>query len=425
MQYLKYHRDELILEALPLRQLAEEYGTPLYVYSESQICDNYKRMDDAFAGVPHRLCYAVKANSNPEILRLLAEMGAGADAVSIGEMRLALQAGVAPENIVFAGVGKRDDEIEFAIQKNIRGLNVESEMELQVVADIAARLRRRARVSLRINPDIDIHGHPYISTGRHQDKFGIALDVARRLIAEYRDHPHVQLVGLHAHLGSQITEILPYRKLGEVMYELASFAAQQGHRLEYIDVGGGLGVRYEPQGDERHFRHDWQGVNELAIEPKAVADALLASLRQLELPILFEPGRALVANAGLLLTRVLYLKETGGKRFVIVDAGMTELLRPSLYSAYHAIVPLDWRDGQAIQADVVGPICESGDFLARDRRLPPLQRGDLLAVLTAGAYGFSLSSNYNARPRPAEVLVKDDQHRLIRARGRLEALWAG
>ena len=422
MPYLHYDHDVLKLEDTVLDELADAHGTPLFVYSESQIRDNFQAMQTAFAGVPHLICYAVKANSNPEILRLLAEMGAGADAVSVGEMWLALKAGIPPERIVFAGVGKRDDEIEFAIQQNIRGLNVESEMELQVVAEIAARLQRRARVSLRINPDIDIHGHPYISTGRHKDKFGIALDTARRLITEYRGHPQIQLVGLHAHIGSQITEILPYRKLGEVMRDMAVFAAQQGHRLEYIDVGGGLGVRYEPQGDERHFRHDWQGVNELAIEPKAVADALLTSLRQLELPILFEPGRSLVANAGVLITRVLYLKETGGKRFVIVDAGMTELVRPSLYSAYHAIVPLRWREGEAVRADVVGPICESGDFLARDRQLPPVQRGDLLAVLTAGAYGYSLSSNYNARLRPAEILVHGSSHRVIRQRQPLDVL---
>ena len=420
MQQLQYRKAQLFFEHVHLDALAAAYGTPLYVYSETALRDNFRRIESAFSRHPHSICYALKANSNPELLRLLGGLGAGADVVSLGELRLALDAGILPEKIVFAGVGKRDDEIEAALQAGIAGLNVESEMELQAIGEIAARLGKPAPVSLRVNPDIDIHGHPYIPTGRNQDKFGIEKARVLELLGQLRGDAHRRLVGLHAHIGSQIQEILPYRQLGKVMRDLARAALEMGHELAYIDVGGGLGVKYEhaitPAADSR-------GEDDLAAEPQELATALLESLAELDLPIFFEPGRALVANTGLLLTRVLYLKETGGKQFVIVDAGMNELIRPSLYSAYHAVVPVQLRDGDRQTVDVVGPICESGDFLARDRELPPVQRGDLLAVLTAGAYGFTLSSNYNARPRPAEVLVSGDAHRVIRSRQGLENLW--
>ncbi len=421
MQSLAYRNSELYFENQPIVGLAGEYGTPLYVYSMPAIEANFQRMQQAFSGHEHLICYAYKANSNPAILKRLAELGAGADVVSLGELKLALQAGVPPEKIVFAGVGKRDDEIEFAVRTGIRALNVESEMEMDVIAEIAQKMGVQARISLRLNPDIDIHGHPYITTGRESDKFGIRLQTARSLMQRIRSMPSLKLVGLHAHIGSQITELAPFVREGEMMRELAGEARQLGHELEYIDVGGGLGIRYEaaitPAPDSR-------GEDDLAIEPAEIAQALLSSLAGLGLEVVFEPGRSLVANAGVLLTQVLYLKDAGARQFVVVDAGMTELIRPSLYQAYHAIVPATLRSGTGLCADVVGPICESGDFFARARDLPPVQRGDILAVLSAGAYGFSISSNYNARPRPAELLITGEGVQVVREREAIEDIWS-
>lgn len=420
MQQAEYQQDELYIEEVSARELAGKYSTPLYVYSQAQLLDNYRRIQEAFAQNNVLICYALKANANPEILRLLAERGAGADVVSLGELQLALRAGIPPEKIVFAGVGKRDDEIVAAMDAGILGLNVESEMELAVINELAAQLAKQAPVSLRVNPDIDIHGHPYISTGRHQDKFGMEIGIIEKLLHALQENPHCRLVGLHAHLGSQIREIAPYRKLSRVMRELYEKAQACGHVLEFIDIGGGLGIDYQRV---LRLEENGQGMDAFAMQPQKVAEAVLADLKDVPVTIIFEPGRALTANAGLLLTRVLYLKHTGGKTFVIVDAGMSDLLRPSLYQAYHEIVPARLRAGAATEVDVVGPICESGDFFARERSLPPVQRGDTLAVMTAGAYGFTLASNYNARPRPAEVLVSGNRHRVIRPRESLEKLY--
>lgn len=420
MQHAHYNPDLLYFDGAPLDRLAREYGTPLYVYSESALAANFRRIDEAFAGHAHLICYALKANSNPALLQMLAALGAGADVVSGGELHLALQAGISPQKIVFAGVGKRDDEIVAALDAGILGINVESAQELAIIEAIARERDAVAPVSLRINPDIDIHGHPYISTGRTQDKFGIAASMVAPLLPQIAASPHLRLVGVHAHIGSMISDLEPYRQLGVKLRDLVREALAAGHSLRYIDTGGGLGVRYQqPIVTEA----DARGSDDLALDPKEVAAALLASLREFDCQLVFEPGRALVAGAGLLLTEVLYVKETPGKSFIVVDAGMTELIRPSLYGAYHAIVPVRLGNGRTIQADVVGPICESGDFLARDRELPALQRGDLLAVLTAGAYGFTLSSNYNARPRPAEVMVANGDARLVRPRQAVADLW--
>lgn len=420
MKFLSYRESNLYFEDVSLKALAEEFGTPLYVYSESALAGNFARIDRAFAAVPRTICYALKANSNLVLLQKLRALGAGADVVSRGELELALQAGFDPQKIVFAGVGKRDDEILAGLSHGIKGFNVESEMELQVIEQLAGRAGKVAPVSLRVNPNIDIHGHPYISTGRHHDKFGIAIDTVRRLVTDFVSFPHCKLIGLHAHLGSQVSDIAPYVELGKIMRSLVQDVLAAGHALRYLDVGGGLGVDYHRPLD---IAPNGGGADDFAAPPEDVAAALLSSLQALDIEIIFEPGRALVANSGLLLTRVLYLKETSGKKFVIVDSGMTELIRPSLYGAYHAIAPTELRPGQSIPADVVGPICESGDFLARDRELPPVQRGDVLAVLSAGAYGFTLSSNYNARPRPAEILVQGRDFRVIRKRQLLENLW--
>jgi diaminopimelate decarboxylase len=423
MHYFAYRQNQLFCENLPVAEIAAEHGTPLYLYSRRTYRENFRIIDRAFAKWPHQICFALKANSNPHILRDFAELGCGADVVSGGELQLAMQAGIPPQKIVFAGVGKRDDEIIAGLEAGIRGFNVESEAELSVINDLAGRQNKIAPVSLRLNPDIDIHGHPYISTGRAADKFGIELQQAKALLAEIKNLPHVRLAGLHAHLGSQITELWPFPKVGEVLANLAQEARAAGHHLDYIDVGGGLGVIYK---EALAVKSNTEPAPDFALAPAEIADTLLPALTR-DLPkactIIFEPGRALVAGSGILVTQALYTKITRGKLFAVVDAGMTDLLRPSLYNAYHQIVPVIQRPGEWQNGDVVGPICESGDFLAKDRELPPVQRGDFLAVMTAGAYGFSLSSNYNARPRPAEAVVDGATVQLSRPRQRLATLW--
>jgi len=423
MHYFTYRNNQLFCEDLPVTAAAAKYGTPLYLYSRKTYRENFQLLDRAFSAWPHQICFALKANCNPHLLRDFAELGGGGDVVSVGEMQLALQAGMPAQRLVFAGVGKRDDEIIAGLEAGIRGFNVESEAELTVINELAGRQKKIAPLSLRINPDIDIHGHPYISTGRAADKFGIALQRAKKLLGELKSWRHLRLVGLHAHLGSQITELWPFPQIGEVFADLARMAREAGHHLNYIDVGGGLGVIYE---NFIKVESNTNPAPDLALSPHDIAEKLLPALTR-DLPndcaIIFEPGRALVAGCGILVTRVLYTKITRGKFFAIVDAGMNDLIRPSLYSAYHQIVPVSRRAGEWQNGDVVGPICESGDFLAKDRELPPVQRGDLLAVMTAGAYGFSLASNYNARPRPAEIIVDGTKAHLSRPRQSLETLW--
>ncbi len=420
MQHFYYTASQLHCENVPLAEVAARVQTPFYLYSRRTYRENFAEIDAAFGDHPHRICYALKANSNPHVLRDFAGLGAGADVVSVGELQLALQAGMAAGRIVFAGVGKRDDEIMAGLQAGIRGFNVESEAELAVINELARQQNRVAPVALRVNPNIDIHGHPYISTGRQADKFGVELPVARALLARLKDFAHVRLVGLHMHIGSQITEAAPFAAVGKAMAELARQALATGQRLEYLDAGGGLGVIYE---NAIPLAAETAPTAGLALAPAQVAELLLAPLRQFDCEILFEPGRALVATSGVLVTRVLYVKETQGKRFAVVDAGMSDLIRPSLYQAHHQIVPVQLTAAGTGKYDVVGPICESGDFLAKGRELPALRRGDLLAVMTAGAYGFSLSSNYNARPRPAEVIVDGGEILISRPRESLEQIW--
>ncbi len=423
MHYFTYRQRQLFCEDVPVAEIAAAHGSPLYLYSRKTYREKFEEIDRAFAAHPHQICFALKANSNPFILRDFAGLGGGGDVVSGGELQLALQAGIPASRIVFAGVGKRDDEIIAGLDAGIRGFNVESEAELQVINELAAQRKKIALVSLRINPDIDIHGHPYISTGRAADKFGIELNRAKELFTEIKTLRHVKLVGLHAHLGSQITELWPFPQIGELFGSLAQLAAGAGHHLDYIDVGGGLGAVYE---NFIKVEPNTNPAPDLALAPNDLAERLLPPLRR-ELPkdctIIFEPGRALVAGSGILVTRVLYTKMTRGKLFIVVDAGMNDLIRPSLYGAYHQIVPVIQREGEWQAGDVVGPICESGDFLAKDRSLPSVQRGDLLAVMTAGAYGFSLSSNYNARTRPAEVVIDGGTAHVSRPRQSLGTLW--
>ena len=420
MTFLHYKQSVLHFEQVDLQTVAEQYGTPAYVYSEQALKEHFSRIDQAFRRKDHLICYALKANSHPQIIRCFAELGAGADVVSVGELELALRAGISPQKIVFAGVGKREDELEAALEAGILGINVESVMELEVLEALSRKRGTKAPVSLRINPDIDIHGHPYITTGRHQDKFGIDRSLVPGLMESIARSDSLELVGLHAHIGSQIDKLAPYRELGKAMRELAATAGNAGHRLTYIDVGGGLGVRYQGILDPSP---EAASEDTFALDVQQVAEALLASLADLPVTLIFEPGRALVAGAGLLLTKVVYIKRSGDRTFVIVDAGMTDLIRPALYNAYHEIVPVKLRPGKRQMADVVGPVCESGDFLGRNRMLPPIERGDVLAVLSAGAYGYVLASNYNARPKPAEILISGNRHRVIRKRQSLQELW--
>jgi len=423
MHYFTYRQQQLFCEETSVSEAAAQFGTPLYLYSRKTYREKYALIDRAFAASKHQICFALKANCNPHLLQDFARLGCGGDVVSGGELHLALQAGIPASRIVFAGVGKRDDEILAGLDAGIRGFNVESEAELQVINELAAQRKKIAPVSLRINPDIDIHGHPYISTGRAADKFGIELNRAKDLFTEIKTLRQVKLMGLHAHLGSQITELWPFPQIGELFGNLAHLARTAGHHLDYIDVGGGLGAIYE---NFIKVEPNTGPAPDLALSPNDLAEKLLPPLTR-DLPkdctIIFEPGRALVAGSGILVTRVLYTKMTRGKFFVVVDAGMNDLIRPSLYHAYHQTVPVIQRDGEWQNGDVVGPICESGDFLAKDRLLPPAQRGDLLAIMTAGAYGFSLASNYNARPRPAEVVVDGSTKLLSRPRQSLETLW--
>lgn len=420
MHHFTYRRGRLRCEEIFIDDLAQRYPTPFYLYSRRTLRESFQSIDAAFASRDHYLCYAVKANTNATILREFAAMGAGADVVSGGELVQARRAGIPPEKIVFAGVGKRDDEIVLALREKIRGLNVESENELDVIDQLAAREGCIAPVSLRINPNIDIHGHPYISTGRSADKFGIELERVAAILARLSDWRHVQLVGVHAHLGSNISELWPFEQSAKALANLARQIQKRGVRLHYLDVGGGLGVRYE---EALPLMPETSPMPDLALDPREVAKAIFNGAGELQVPLIFEPGRALVASSGALIARVLFVKETRGKKFVIVDAAMNDLLRPSLYNAYHQIAPSHLHDGQLQVVDVVGPICESGDFLARDRSLPPVQRGDLIAIMTTGAYGFALSSNYNSRPRPMEILVDGDGTSVINQRQSIENLW--
>jgi len=417
MHCFHFKNSQLYCESLGVKEIAQKIETPFYLYSQKTILENFRRIDSAFNGLDHLICYALKANSNEALLSLLANAGAGADVVSGGELYLALKSGFEPKKMVYAGVGKRDDEIRYALQQGILSFNVESLEELRIINEIARSLQKKAPVAIRLNPNIEIKSHPYISTGKAADKFGIDLAAARELFRTFTNFSNVELTGLHCHIGSQITDAEPYRQVVKVLGDVASDRRALGHQLSYVDMGGGLSVRYE-----NVFQDSNAAQTDLDI--KRLIDELRPDLRKMKCKIIFEPGRALVAEAGVLVTKVLYQKETQGKRFVIVDAAMNDLIRPSLYGAYHEIVAVQQSGGNPIKVDVVGPICESGDFLGCDRWLPELKRGDLLAVMTAGAYGFSLSSNYNARPRPAELLVDGANVRVIRDRGKIENLWS-
>jgi diaminopimelate decarboxylase len=411
MSAFDYCDDQLCCEEVPLARIATEVGTPTYVYSLRALRTAYRAYDQGLASVPHLVCYSVKANGALAILRALAREGSGFDIVSGGELLAARRAGADPQRIVFAGVGKTRDEMAQALAAGILMFNVESPAELEMLEQVAAAAGRRAPIALRVNPDVDPQTHPYISTGMKKSKFGIDIDAALAIYERAARLPHLEIVGVGCHIGSQLTSAAPFVDALARVRLLVGRLRERDIQLRYLDVGGGLGITYR---DER------------PPTPAEYCAALIAGTRGLDMTLVVEPGRSLVGNAGVLLAHVLYVKDGPAKRFVIVDAAMTDLIRPSLYDSYHEIRPLARpRTGATRLVDVVGPVCESGDFLARDRELAPVEAGDVLAVMSAGAYGFAMASNYNARPRPAGVLVDGDRYSVIRERETIEDLLRG
>lgn len=412
MHNFEYRQGELYCEQVPVSRIIKELGTPCYIYSHATLVRHFQVYDRAFAVVPHIIAFAMKANSNLAILRLMAKEGSGVDIVSGGELFRALKAGVPPTKIVFAGVGKSAEEIRDALKANILMFNVESSAELQAVNDVAASVGKKARVALRINPDIDPKTHPYISTGLKKSKFGIAADRALDEFKLAASLSHIEVVGVHKHIGSQLMDVTPFVEALKKILKLVEILRSTGINIRYLNIGGGLGITYS---------------DETPPMPQDLADAISPLVRDLDVTLIMEPGRVIVGNAGILVTKVLYMKEGESKKFVIVDAAMNDLIRPSLYGAYHEIRPLS----EAVlqrgrhQVDVVGPVCESGDFLAKDRSLPDVRPGEVLAVMSAGAYGFVMSSNYNSRPRVPEALVKDGEIHVIRARESYDDLVKG
>jgi diaminopimelate decarboxylase len=424
-----YREGRLHCEDVDLARVAQEFGTPLYVYSAGTILDHYRRLDAALAPLDHLICYAVKANSNRAILSLFAKEGAGLDIVSGGELFRVLAAGGDPAKCTFAGVGKSREEIEYALEQRVYSFNVESEAELDYIDQTAASKDARAPVALRVNPDIDVATHEYISTGKSENKFGIALDHAAAVYERAAKMRNIDIVGAQMHIGSQINETRPFvdaiKKVAPLVLELKS-----KYGIKFFSVGGGVGIVYESSfvsGTSGWWKEEAPARHQLSIQQ--YVDAILPPLREVKLRILLEPGRLLVGNAGVLLTRVRYLKQTGQKKFAIVDAGMNDLIRPALYHSYHEIVPVKEpiasTSTKRNKVDIVGPVCESGDFFALDREMPELREGDLLAIMSAGAYGFVMASNYNSRPLPGEALVRGDKFALIRKRQTWEDLVGG
>ncbi len=412
MDAFSYQDGRLHCEATPLEAIAEAAGTPTYIYSASAILSAFEAYDRALAGLPHLSCYAVKANMNLAVLALLAQAGAGADVISGGELYRALRAGFDPQRIIFAGPGKTREEIREALKADILCFHVESPAELLAIDEGARAEGARARIGFRVNPDIDPQTHPYIATGLRTSKFGIPYRELRDVYRQAARLPGIEVVGVHMHIGSQLTKVAPIADSLARVAELVEGLRQDGIALRYLDVGGGLGIRYR---------------DESPPSPGDYVRTLKPWLERLGLTVLVEPGRSIVGNAGALLTRVLYRKATEGRRFVIVDAAMNDLIRPALYNAHHEIRPVAEPAGNVPPetVDVVGPVCESADFLAKERALAPVAEGDLLAVLSAGAYGFAMASNYNARPRAAEVLVAGDRFQVVRRRESYEDLIAG
>ena len=415
MNHFQYRNGEMFAEEVPLKHIAREVGTPAYIYSLATLKRHYKVFDQAFVKVPHIVCFSVKANSNLALLRTFAKEGSGFDIVSGGELFRALKAGGDPKKIVFSGVGKKRQEIEYALNTGILMFNVESEQELIVLDEIAAAAGKKAPISLRVNPDVDPQTHPYISTGMKKAKFGVDIKKSLETYKKAVTLANIDVVGVDCHIGSQLTSVTPFvdalAKVREYLDRvLAGEMKKEGGEIRYLDLGGGLGINY----------HD-----ETPPLPEEYANAIVQGLEGLNVTLILEPGRVIVGNAGILLTEVQYIKETETKTFVIVDGGMNDLIRPALYGSYQAIQPVMKNNAETIVADVVGPICESGDFFAKDREITRPKRGDLLAVMSAGAYGFTMASNYNSHPKPPEVLVDGDKYYVVRRRESMDDLING
>ena len=415
MNHFEYRNGEMFAEGVALKRIAQEVGTPAYIYSLATLKRHFKVFDQAFAKARHIVCFSVKANSNLALLRAFAKEGSGFDIVSEGELFRALKVGADPRKIVFSGVGKKRQEIEYALNTGILMFNVESEEELFALDEIAAGIGKRAPISLRVNPDVDPQTHPYISTGMKKAKFGVDIKKSLETYRKAVSLKNVEVVGVDCHIGSQLTSVTPFvdalAKVREYLDRvLAGEMKKEGAQIRYLDLGGGLGINY----------HD-----ETPPLPDEYAKAIIQGLEGLDITLILEPGRVIVGNAGILLTEVQYIKETDTKKFIIVDGGMNDLIRPALYGSYQAIQPVIENNADKVVADVVGPICESGDFFAKDREIARPKRGDLLAVMSAGAYGFTMASNYNSHPKPPEVLVDGDQYYIVRRRESLDDLING
>jgi len=410
MHDFEYKDGRLCCGDVPLSDIAQAVGTPFYCYSLPTLRRHIQAFEEPLAGVEHQTCFAMKSNANLAILNVMASHGLGADVVSGGELYLAMRAGIPASKVVYSGVGKTDAEIDMALAAGIMMFNIESGEELQIINEHAGLSGRKAPIAIRVNPDVDPRTHPYISTGMQKNKFGIDIDASLEQYRKAKAMPHIEIVGIDCHIGSQLTEVDPFIDAVERLKMLIEKLSRHGITLRYLDLGGGLGITYS---------------NEEPPHPSAYAHAILQAVGGLGLKLVFEPGRVIVGNTGVLVTRVQYRKQTPKKTFIIVDAGMNDLIRPALYDAWHDIKPVALSSRETEQVDVVGPICESSDFLARDRSLPMFVRGDLMAVMSAGAYGYSMSSTYNARPRPAEVMVDGSRYSVVTQRQRYEDLLSG
>ncbi|HPN98166.1 MAG TPA: diaminopimelate decarboxylase [Syntrophorhabdaceae bacterium] len=410
MNYFDYKNGALYCEEVPVENIVRATGSPVYIYSYRTIERHYKVFDNAFKGVPHIICYSCKANSNIAILRAIGRLGGGVDIVSGGELYRSSAAYIPNDKIVFSGVGKTEEEIVAAIRSNILMINVESEEELSTIARIASKMKKHVPLSIRVNPEIDPKTHPYITTGLKKNKFGVMREDAMKLYDRIKAHKYLMPVGISSHIGSQILELGPFKEAVCSLREMVKQLKEKGITLKFIDIGGGLGITYK---------------DELPPHPDDYARIIEEELKGTELTLILEPGRVIVGNSGIFVTKLLYIKKVPGKTFYIVDGAMNDLVRPSLYGAFHEIVPVRYNDAKKINVDVVGPVCESGDFLAKDRDMPLVESGELLAVLSAGAYGFSMSSNYNSRRRVAEVLVRDAEFNVIKSRETLKDLIKG
>ncbi|WP_429884315.1 diaminopimelate decarboxylase [Geoalkalibacter halelectricus] len=410
MHFFQYKGNELYAEDVALRDIVAQVGSPVYVYSQATLERHFKAFDEAFSGTPHTICYSVKANSNLAILKTLIRMGGGVDIVSGGELYRALQAGVDPQKVVYSGVGKRDDEIEYALNSNILMFNVESEQEIDRLNEIAGRLGKKAGIALRVNPNVDPQTHPYITTGLKKAKFGITMEDAVREYKRAAAMKNLEILGIDCHIGSQLTKVEPFVDSIKKLKVLIGELKESGINLKYLDLGGGLGIQYDAE------------------EPPLPADygsAIQAETKDLGLHLIFEPGRNIAGNAGILVAKCLFTKARDEKNFIIIDAGMNDLARPALYGSFHGVQPVVKDQDGLVVADIVGPICETGDFLIKERNVPMFKQGDLMAFMSAGAYGFTMSSNYNSRPRVAEVLVNGDKFAVIREREKVEDLVRG